>query len=41
MYIKKRLKPVFHYFLTKIIRNLKFPTVTVHFAPPPTTPQCY
>ena len=41
MYIKNRFKPIFHYFLPKIIRNLKFPPATVHFAPPPTTPQCY
>ena len=38
MYIKNRFKPIFHYVLTKIIRTLKFPLATVHFAPPP---QCY
>ena len=36
MYIKNRFKPIFHYFLPKIIRNIKLPPVTVHFAPPPT-----
>ena len=35
MYIKNRFKPIFHYFLTKIIRNLNFPPATVHFTPPP------
>ena len=41
MYIKDRIKTIFHYFLLKIIRNIKFPPATAHFAPPPTTPQCY
>ena len=36
MYVKNRAKPIFHYFLIKIISNLKFPPATVHFAPPPT-----
>ena len=37
MYIKGRIKPIFHFFLPKIIRNIKFPPATVHFAPPHTT----
>ena len=37
MYIKDRFKPIFLYFRTKIIRNIKFPPATVRFAPP----QCY
>ena len=38
MYIKDRFKPIFHFFLHKIIRNLKLPPATVHFAPPPPPP---
>ena len=38
MYIKDRIKPIFHFFLPKIIRNIKLPPATVHFAHPP---QCY
>ena len=38
MYIKDRFKPIFHFFLHKIIRNLKLPQATVHFAPPPPPP---
>ena len=33
MNIKGRIKPIFHFFLPKIIRNLKFPPATAHFAP--------
>ena len=33
MYIKYRYKPNFHFFLPKIIRNIKFPPATVHVAP--------
>ena len=40
MYIKDRFKPIFPYFLPKIIRNIKLPPATVHFALPP-PPQCY
>jgi hypothetical protein len=40
VHIKDLFKPTFRYFLTKIIRNLKFQPATVHFAPPP-PPQCY
>ena len=40
MYIKDRFKRISHYFLTKIIRNIKFPPATAHVAPP-TTPQSY
>ena len=35
MYIRDRFKRIFHFFLPKIIRNIKFPPATVHFAPPP------
>ena len=34
-YIEDRFKRIFHYFLTKIIRNINFPLVTAHFATPP------
>ena len=34
MYIKDRIKPNFHFFLPKIIRNIKLPPATVCFAPP-------
>ena len=36
MYVTNRAKPIFHFFLPKIIRNIKFPPSTTHFAPPPT-----
>ena len=35
MYIRDLFKQIFHYVLTKIIRNLKLPVATVQFAPPP------
>ena len=37
MCIKDRIKPIFHFFLPKIIRNRKLPPATVRFAPP----HCY
>ena len=35
MYIKDRFKRISHFFLTKIIRNIKLPPATAHVAPPP------
>ena len=40
MYIKDRIKPIFHFFLPKIICTLKLPPAMVHYAPPHTTSQC-
>ena len=38
MYIKYRFKPIFHFFLPKIISNIKFPPATARFAPPSPPP---
>ena len=40
MNIKGRIKPIFHFFLPKIIRNIKLPPATAHFARP-SPPHCY
>ena len=34
MYITDQFKSILHYVQTKVIRNLKLPPATVHFAPP-------